>query len=158
MTVGGSYIVSMKYSQGLFSNATWKLCRLADRPTGTALRLRPMLCIVSISILWYLACCCVPADIIDGIDAPPPLDELTLLDCRFADPPESELGALLKIGSLPRPLLPDNTRVLKYSVSKYWSNSFINLPLYWLWPSGDEDFDDFDDFEDLYRDGDPLLS
>jgi len=113
MTVGGSYIVSMKYSQGLFSNATWKLCRLADRPTGTALRLRPMFCTVSISNLWYLACCCAPADIIDGIDAPPPLDELTLLDCRFADPPESELGALLKIGSLPRPLLPDNTRVLE---------------------------------------------
>ena len=108
-----SYIVSMKYSQGLFSSATWKLWRLADSPTGTALKLRLM---ISISIPWYLACwCCAPAGIIvaGGNDTPPPLDELTLLDWRLVDPPESELGALLNTGSLVLllRLLPDNTTV-----------------------------------------------
>jgi len=71
---------------------------------------------ISISNPWYLACCCaVPAGIIvdGGIDTPPPLEELTLLDCRLADPPESELGALLNMGSLVLllRLLPDSTGV-----------------------------------------------
>ena len=69
----------------------------------------------SISIPWYLACAAVPAGIIvdGGIDTPPPLDELTLLDCRLVEPPESVLGALLKTGSLVLllRLLPDNTAV-----------------------------------------------
>ena len=52
---------------------------------------------------------------------PPPLEELTLLDCRLVEPPESELGARLNTGSLVLllRLLPDNTGCKNYRISEH---------------------------------------